>query len=67
MHVCEKCRFWSEMCAQAIGKGPMEALCLSENGPKKGKMVEESFSCPAWKSGHLGAVDDPARHEEYED
>jgi len=55
------------MCAQAIGKGPMEALCLSENGPKKGKMVEESFSCPAWKSGHLGAVDDPARHEEYED
>jgi len=57
---CAKCRFWSEMCAQSIGCGPMEALCLKEGGPKCSRMTTESSSCPEWASSHHGAVDDPS-------
>ena len=68
MKTCEKCRYWSEMCAQSIGCGPMEALCLKEGGPKQGRMTTESNSCPEWASNHHGAVDDPSgRWRKYAD
>ena len=56
---CGGCRFWSEMIAQSIGCGPVEALCLSGSGSRAGKYTTERMTCEAWKSGHLGAVDDP--------
>lgn len=58
---CVGCRFWSQMCAQSLDGGPMEALCLASKvaGPKAGRFVRANDTCTAWKSGHLGAVDDP--------
>lgn len=61
---CGTCRYWSEMCAQAMGGGPVEALCLSQNGPYAGKYTTTRMTCPAWKSGHLGAVDAPPNYGE---
>lgn len=61
---CRDCRFWSEMCAQSIVGGPIEALCLSGDGPLAGRFVKETSSCPAWKSGHFGAVDSPPNYGE---
>lgn len=61
---CRGCRFWSEMIAQSIGGGPVQALCLSEGGPFKGKYTSGRQTCDAWKSGHLGAVDDPPDYGE---
>ena len=56
---CKGCRFWSEMLAQAIGGGPVQAMCLSDEGPNKGKYTSARITCEAWKSGHHGAVDEP--------
>lgn len=69
-HICNNCRYWSELCAQSIGCGPMEALCLKEGGPKLSRMTAESESCSAWDSNHHGAVDDPSgqgRKYKYDD
>ena len=60
MKSCKSCRFWSEMCAQSIGCGPMKALCLSKDGPKKGRMTEEDDMCEKWKHNNFGAMDDPS-------
>jgi len=54
---CAGCRFWSEMIAQSIGGGPVEAMCLAE-GPYSGKYTTARMACDAWKSGHYGPVDD---------
>jgi hypothetical protein len=56
---CAGCRFWSEMVAQCRGGGPVEAMCLSNVGPLKGKYTTARQTCPDWESGHHGAVDDP--------
>lgn len=64
---CKGCRNWSEMVAQCMGGGPVEALCLSRESPLKGKYTAGDRSCPAWKSGHLGPIDDPYDQPEYED
>lgn len=56
---CSKCRFWSELCAQSIGCGPMEALCLSDNGTKRNKFVKGTDVCESWKINSNGAIDDP--------
>ena len=61
---CGGCRFWSEMCAQMIGCGPVQALCLAENGPHARKYTTERMTCDSWKSGHHGAVDDPPNYGE---
>jgi len=61
---CAGCRFWSEMIAQSIGGGPVEALCLADKGPRSGKYTTGRVTCDAWKSGHLGAVDDPPNYGE---
>jgi len=62
---CGGCRFWSEMVAQSIGCGPMEALCLADGGPMVGKYTGELFSCHGWKANTLGAVDDPPNYGEF--
>ena len=59
---CGGCRFWSEMIARSYG-GPVEAMCLGK-GPLKGKYVTARQTCNGWKSGHLGAVDDPPNYGE---
>lgn len=56
---CNNCRFWSEMLAQSIGCGPVEAVCLSPNSPFHTKFIGATRTCPAWKSGHYGAIDAP--------
>lgn len=61
---CAGCRFWSEMIAQCRGGGPVEALCLSDSSPHSGKYTTARITCDAWKSGHLGAVDDPPDYGE---
>ena len=60
---CAGCRYWSEMCAQVIGSGPVEALCLGP-GEYAGEYVTERMTCDAWKCGHLGAVDSPPDYGE---
>lgn len=64
MNNCGNCRFWSEMVAQAWGAGPMEALCLSGDGPHTSKYTTARITCHAWKSNHHGAVDSPPNYGE---
>jgi hypothetical protein len=61
---CENCRYWSQMCVRSIGCSPIEALCLSEDGPKRQKYTPGDYTCPAWKSDHHGQVDDPPDYGE---
>jgi len=61
---CAGCRFWSEMIAQCHGGGPVQAMCLSDDGPLAGKYTSGRQTCSAWKSGHLGAIDDPPNYGE---
>ncbi len=61
---CAGCRFWSEMIAQAIGGGPVEAMCLADAGRFAGKYTSARRTCDSWKSGHFGAVDDPPNYGE---
>ena len=67
---CNGCRFWSEMIAQAIGGGGVQALCLSDNeaAPNRSKYTYGRDTCSFWKEGALGAVDDPHadNYEAYE-
>jgi len=58
------CRFWSEMVAQFIGTGPIEALCLSESSPNFSQYTMGRMTCDAWKSNHHGAVDSPPNYGE---
>ena len=64
-HECQTCRFWSEMLAQSIGCGPVEAVCLSQTGPRHGKYTTGRMTCSEWKSGHHGAVDAPPNYGEF--
>jgi hypothetical protein len=54
---CDGCRFWSELVAKSEGGGPVQALCLSPDGPFKGQYKVGSSTCDSWKSGHLGTID----------
>jgi hypothetical protein len=61
---CENCRFWSQMCAQALDGGPIEALCLSSDGPKKQKYTRANAYCPSWRINSHGSVDEPPDYGE---
>ena len=61
---CAGCRFWSEMVARCRDGGPMEAMCLVDGGLFSTEYVMASQQCDKWKSGHLGAVDDPPNYGE---
>lgn len=65
MSKCNSCRYWSEMVAQAFGCGPMEALCLAENGRYSNKYTTGRMSCDKWASNHFGAVDSPPNYGEF--
>lgn len=56
---CKGCRYWSEMLAQSIGGGPVQAFCLAQGGPMSGRYTSGRQTCPAWASGHYGAIDTP--------
>lgn len=62
---CDGCRFWSEMLAQSIGGGPVEAYCLSDKSPKRQTYVRGSFVCDAWQDAYGYAVDAPGIEETY--
>lgn len=51
------------MLARSLG-GPVEAMCLSADGPHASKYTYNSVTCEAWKSGHHGAVDEPPNYGE---
>ena len=53
------------MIAQAIGGEPIEALCLALGGPLESTYTTGAMTCNGWKSGHLGAVDDPPNYGEW--
>ena len=57
MDSCEGCKWWSQLCAQSFGCGPMEALCLNHDSPEYNRMVCEG--CPEYEEGV--SVDDPSR------
>ncbi len=57
--ICGECRYWSEMMAQSIGCGPIEAVCLSSDGPKRGRYVSARSTCEKWANNALGAIDSP--------
>lgn len=54
---CKGCRFWSEMLAESNETG-ITAYCLS-GGINMGKYMRGSQNCGDWRSGHLGAIDEP--------
>lgn len=59
MNKCENCYFWSEMIAQSVGCGPVEAMCLNDNSDSYQEMVPETFGCVDWENGETGAIDCP--------
>lgn len=63
---CMGCRFWSEMIAKAEGGGPVQALCLNLESPRHSQYTTGRSTCAAWKSGHLGAIDEPGEAPDYE-
>lgn len=62
---CQDCRFWSEMVAQSIGCGPIEALCLNEESPLRIKMTTELNGCQFGKENLYGAIDAPGNENAY--
>lgn len=60
---CQSCRFWSEMVARS-GSFGVEALCLSITSESRNKYTPGSHTCTAWKSGHLGAIDEPGNEQD---
>ena len=59
---CSGCRYWSEMIAKFDGGPGIEAVCLNSRSTKNGRFTFEHDSCPAWRSGHHGAVDTPPNY-----
>lgn len=62
MNRCDGCRYWSQMVAQAVGDH-VEALCLGP-GTKRNRYTRDRDTCEAWRSNHLGQVDDPPDYGE---
>lgn len=56
---CKGCRYWSEMIARAGGGFPLSAMCLAADGPNSGQYSTANQTCEKWKSGELGAIDEP--------
>ena len=59
---CKGCRYWSEMIAQVMGGGPVQAMCIApQSAPMRTKYTTGSQTCSSWASGHLGAIDEPGQ------
>lgn len=46
---CDGCQWWSELCAQSIGCGPIDALCLNSDSIHYQKMIH--CGCQLYKFG----------------
>jgi hypothetical protein len=55
---CSGCKFWSEMIAQSVGGGPVEAWCLNDLSPHRNRYVYRG--CEHRVEGV--PVDMPAKH-----
>ena len=64
---CSACRYWSDLMGKAVD-GVTYAVCLSpyQKGSDnkavalyRGEYRAGDQSCRGWKSGHLGAIDEP--------
>lgn len=67
---CRGCRYWSEMIAMSGPDtgGQLKAMCLNHRGPRGQAYMAARETCPAWASGHAGAVDEPGTTgREYEE
>ena len=53
---CDGCKWWSELCAQSLGGGPMYAMCLNSDSSHCSSMVMKR--CAEYEAGV--AVDDPS-------
>lgn len=62
---CGGCRYWSELLAQAVGGGPLEAYCLAEDGPDGGKYTQERHHCDAYEDAFGCAIDTPGLEPDY--
>lgn len=50
MNKCDDCKWWSDTMAQAIGHGPLEAVCLNSDNEKDfGNYVYKG--CEHWEEG----------------
>lgn len=56
---CEKCYFWSEMVAQSIGCGPVEAMCLNDNSDYYQEMTAWKSRCDDFEDGNGTTIDSP--------
>ena len=64
---CAGCRYWSKMLARASSPSlVVTAMCLADGGPHAGQYVAGYVKCDHWRSGELGAIDDP-NAPDYED
>jgi hypothetical protein len=43
--ICGNCRWWSETCARAIGRKPLEALCENPNSHRSGTFTIGTGTC----------------------
>lgn len=39
MRSCDGCKYWSELIAQSVGGGPVEAMCLNKESTNSQEMV----------------------------
>lgn len=62
---CGGCRYWSELLAQAIGGGPVEAYCLNDKSPHRQRYVTASRTCGEWADAYGYAIDAPGIEEGY--
>lgn len=53
---CDGCKFWSELCAAAIGGEEMKALCLNPESHRYQAMV--AGGCDKYAAGP--SIDDPS-------
>lgn len=56
---CRGCRYWSELYAKQIGRGPLNCMCLNRDSPHLYKYMPPREWCNRWVEGEMGAVDDP--------
>lgn len=55
MNDCDGCKWWSELCAYAIGGEPMKAMCLNPDSLDFQRM--KHAGCDKYEAGR--AIDDP--------
>jgi len=52
MKKCKGCRYWSELLAQSLNLGPVEAMCLCEESPKYQQYTVLMDDCDKYQEGY---------------